>query len=258
MFLVNSRHPLLTATPECFRSKIPTHAGAHLLPKLRCNFAEFLNQGCLKRLRILSSPTCVGLRYGHQNNSLRGFSWKRGINQFMPEWAPHHVSEYESTDLPIDSPYTLEPGHPTPGWPTLLRPPFAQTLLWWYRNINLFSIDYAFRPRLRNRLTLRGLTLLRKPWVYGVRVFHPHYRYSCQHTLFCFLQHSSQNTFISWQNAPLPDALTRESIASVMCLAPLHFRRGSARPVSCYAFFKGWLLLSQPPGCFSGPTTFST
>jgi len=21
------------------------------------------------------------------------------------------------------------------------------------------------------------------------------------------------------------------------------------RPVSCYAIFKGWLLLSQPPGC---------
>ena len=24
----------------------------------------------------------------------------------------------------------------------------------WYRNINLFTIDYAFRPRLRCRLTL--------------------------------------------------------------------------------------------------------
>ena len=30
------------------------------------------------------------------------------------------------------------------------------------------------------------------------------------------------------------------------------------RPVSCYAFFKGWLLLSQPPGCRSIDTTFST
>ena len=28
------------------------------------------------------------------------------------------------------------------------------------------------------------------------------------------------------------------------------------RPVSCYAFFKGWLLLSQPPGCFGIPTSF--
>ena len=37
---------------------------AHLLPKLRCQFAEFLNHGSLKRLGILFPPTCVGLRYG--------------------------------------------------------------------------------------------------------------------------------------------------------------------------------------------------
>ena len=26
--------------------------------------------------------------------------------------------------------------------------------------------------------------------------------------------------------------------------------------MSCYAFFKGWLLLSQPPGCLCNPTSF--
>ena len=31
------------------------------------------------------------------------------------------------------------------------------------RNINLLSIDYAFRPRLRFRLTLGGFTFPRKP-----------------------------------------------------------------------------------------------
>jgi len=30
------------------------------------------------------------------------------------------------------------------------------------------------------------------------------------------------------------------------------------RPVSYYAFFKGWLLLSQPPGCLGLPTSFPT
>ena len=30
------------------------------------------------------------------------------------------------------------------------------------------------------------------------------------------------------------------------------------RPVSCYAFFKGWLLLSQPPGCLRDRTSFPT
>ena len=42
-----------------------------------------------------------------------------------------------------------------------------------------------------------------------------------------------------------------------MALAPIHFRRRDLlRPVSCYAFFKGWLLLSQPPGCFGLPHPF--
>ena len=39
-------------------------------------------------------------------------------------------------------------------------------------NINQVPIDYAFRPRLRGRLTLRGLTLRRNPWVFGDSVSH--------------------------------------------------------------------------------------
>ena len=63
MFLLNSRLGLFSAA--CFQ--------APLLPKLRGHFAEFLNNASSVGLRILSSPTCVGLRYGYlQNNS--GFS----------------------------------------------------------------------------------------------------------------------------------------------------------------------------------------
>ena len=40
--------------------------------------------------------------------------------------------------------------------------------------------------------------------------------------------------------------------------APLHFRFGWARPVSCYAFFKGWLLPSPPPGCYRLTNSFTT
>ena len=48
---------------------------ALLLPKLRSHFAEFLNNASPVGLRILSSSTCVGLRYGYDiNNS--GFSWQ--------------------------------------------------------------------------------------------------------------------------------------------------------------------------------------
>src|SRR5687768_18487157 len=38
--------------------------GAPLLPKLRGQFAEFLDRGCLVHLGLLDQPTCVGLRYG--------------------------------------------------------------------------------------------------------------------------------------------------------------------------------------------------
>ena len=46
---------------------------ATLLPKLRVYFAEFLNASSLVRLRILISPTCVGLRYGLLLPNLRDY-----------------------------------------------------------------------------------------------------------------------------------------------------------------------------------------
>ena len=72
------------------------------------------------------------------------------------------------------------------------------------RNINLVPIDYAFRPRLRGRLTLRGLTLRRNPWTFGERVSHPLCRYSCQHSHFRYLQRISRHAFAGLRNAPLP------------------------------------------------------
>ena len=52
----------------------------------------------------------------------------------------------------------------------------------WPRNINLVPIAYAFRPRLRGRLTLLRLALSRNPWTFGDRVSHPVCRYSCHHS----------------------------------------------------------------------------
>ena len=68
-----------------------------------------------------------------------------------------------AADLPTAPAYTLGPTLPIVGRATLLRHPVVLTSLEWYRNIDLFPIDYAFRPRLRDRLTLSGLTFLRKP-----------------------------------------------------------------------------------------------
>ena len=74
----------------------------------------------------------------------------------------------------------------------------------WPRNIHLVPIDYAFRPHLRGRLTLRRLALRRNPWTFGERVSHPLCRYSCQHSHFRYLQPASQPTFTGLRNAPLP------------------------------------------------------
>ena len=65
----------------------------------------------------------------------------------------------------------------------------------WPRNINLVPIDYAFRPRLRGRLTLLRLALSRNPWTFGGSVSHTPYRYSCQHSHFSALQARSPSPF---------------------------------------------------------------
>jgi hypothetical protein len=56
---------------------------------------------------------------------------------------------------------------------------------------------------------------------------------------------------------------TRHSpVLTIRCfgipLSPVHYRRRAPRPVSYYALFKWWLLLSQHPGCLRSPTSFRT
>ena len=106
MFLVNSRHSHFTATPSGSKSMSLHPNGAHLLPKLRCQVAEFLNDGYLERLRILTSPTCVGLRYGHVISSLRSFSWRHGINQFTRLGLSSHPSELTMLRICLEHPPT--------------------------------------------------------------------------------------------------------------------------------------------------------
>src|SRR3974390_3946936 len=74
----------------------------------------------------------------------------------------------------------------------------------WPTNINVVPIDYAFRPRLRDRLTLRRLALRRNPWTFGDSVSHTVCRYSCQHSHFCNLQELSRVSLHGRKNAPLP------------------------------------------------------
>ena len=88
------------------------------------------------------------------------------------------------------------------------------------RNINLVPIGYGFRPRLRGRLTLRGLALRRNPWTFGDRVSHPVDRYSCQHSHFRYLHRTSRSGFTGLRNAPLPlDRSGDRSNPQLRCVA---------------------------------------
>ena len=46
------------------QKQVLTQMRAPLFPKLRGQFAEFLNVVYLEHLGLLDLPTCVGLRYG--------------------------------------------------------------------------------------------------------------------------------------------------------------------------------------------------
>ena len=100
---------------------------------------------------MLDQSTCVGLGYG-----------------LMPELFPGTPSPPGQSNKPEQHTESVTSSRP--------------------RTINLVPIDYASRPRLRDRLTLRGLTLRRNPWTFGESVSHTLCRYSCQHSHFRYLQ----------------------------------------------------------------------
>ena len=143
---------------------------APLLPKLRGHFAEFLNNASPAGLRILSSSTCVGLRYGHVSY-YSGFSWQPESHASLLLFAPRHVFGLHG-GFASRTPTPLAPVFPFPGCVVLLCPHSSDDA--WYRNLNLLSIGYASQPRLRPRLTQSRSALLWKPWIFGLEDSHLH------------------------------------------------------------------------------------
>ena len=81
---------------------------ATLLPKLRVHFAEFLNNTSPAGLRILSSSTCVGLRYGLMTRN-SGFS-----RQYV------HVLHYSQFAPPFGTGFSFSGSHLLPASPHVL------------------------------------------------------------------------------------------------------------------------------------------
>ena len=93
MFLVNSRFPLVSATPSSSGREARHPNEALLLPKLRRYFAEFLNHSSPDRLGILYLSTCVGLGYVGHVNSLEAFLGSMGWVT-SSDSTRHHVSGF--------------------------------------------------------------------------------------------------------------------------------------------------------------------
>ena len=158
-----------------------------LLPKLRMQFAEFLQHTSLKRLGILYQTTCVGFGYGL--------------------YGGYFLGHLRCTPNPIRG-HNLQ--HPS--------------LTHWPTNINVVPIDYGFRPRLRGRLTLRRLTLRRNPWSFGGGVSHtPFVTHVCIRTSNTS-RSAHASPFTGLWNAPLPLDCSSPQLRWA-ALAPIHFRR---------------------------------
>ena len=104
-----------------------------------------------------------------------------------------------------------------------------------YRNLNLLSIGYASRPRLRPRLTQSRSALLWKPWIFGLEDSHLHLatqgfpppsRYSFRHSLFHALHSPSRYCFVAhamllYQRLHVPQLRCRVSAPDIFGAGPL-------------------------------------
>ena len=121
MFLVNSRFSQFTAALSGSTREELHPTGAPLIPKLRGDFAEFLNEGSSDRLGILYLPTCVGFGTGTRHLPRR-FSRRHGFRNFAPCGARHPVSGLEPADLPTGHPTRLPQDDHRLGFHSLPRP----------------------------------------------------------------------------------------------------------------------------------------
>src|SRR5690606_31679052 len=97
---------------------------APLLPKLRGQFAEFLNHSSPDRLSILYLTTCVGFGYGPRAHSLEAFLDSIGSLYFTTT-ATHHASPFIQDGFTYPAGHTLTPVLPLTGGATFLRHPIT-------------------------------------------------------------------------------------------------------------------------------------
>jgi len=176
--------------------------GAPLLPKLRGHFAEFLNKGSLARLRILSLPTCVGLRYGHHFASLETFLDSVGSATSLLNFRSPSRLRIMNCGFAYSSPYSLGPALPIAG---LAYPPVSSLPSngsWWHRILNRLSIAYALRLGLGPGLPWADEPSPGNLRFSAGRILTCLIAYSYRHSHFCTVHCSSRYSFCPYRTLP--------------------------------------------------------
>ena len=164
MFLVNSRLDHFTAAPLSSGSKSLHRWGrpffrsyGAILPSSLTRFhSSALGYSPCLPVSVYGTVTRI-TRLEAFLGSVESESW------LVRRRASPLSSELMGNRIFLVTPPSIAAIHPIGCIPILLRPPITQTQHRWCRNVDLLSITYAFRPRLRHRLTLGGLTFPRKP-----------------------------------------------------------------------------------------------
>ena len=98
---------------------------------------------------------------------------KLSLEAFLGSW-PHVLRYLLARSLTCHVLHPAYAFHCKPAAPLRPKSIHRVTLAYGYRNICLFSIHYAFRPRVRSRLTQGGRTFPWNPWAFGVQDSHLH------------------------------------------------------------------------------------
>ena len=214
-----------------------TLSRAPLLPKLRGHFAEFLDNASPVGLGLLALSTCVGFRYGSGIN-YSGFSRQclQLLRYFISLLITYNLSEGGFSSLPA---YMLDPAFPFPA--SLIPPRPHSSVIPEHRNLHLSSIGYAFRPRLRSRLTRGRSASPRKPWIFGRK--DSHLTLATHSGILSSKRSAAPSGTVSSPFRMLPyrshvPVDTSNPQASVSCFSPGNFRRRTSRLVSYYALFE--------------------
>ena len=161
MFLVNSHNRRFTATTHALEREAPQRGRHTFSRSYGVNLPSSLTRVLSRALGYSPRPpesVSSTITKGAPHAAFLGSVGSLGILDQVQTSSPLGLPLKESCRLSLSGPdsstYWLEHGNTNHrARPTLLRPRLLQRVHWRCRNINLLPITYAFRPRLRDRLT---------------------------------------------------------------------------------------------------------